>query len=118
MAPQESKESKLLASKTKEEGKIIQKVISIIIDYAYSPRFTSARHLPNQSICLHKEFVSAFYVSPRSINERSAHRASAWRKWKNEFRESVRPVVFNPTCVSIHNLSMVSLITHIEHKST
>ena len=62
MAPQESKESKLLASKTKEEGKIIQKVIFTIIYYAYIiPRVTSARHLPKQSICLHKEFVSAFY---------------------------------------------------------
>ena len=53
-----------------------------------------------------KEFVSAFYVLTLSTNEKSSHRAAAGRKWKNKFRKSVRAVVFNPTCVSIYNLSM------------
>ena len=55
---------------------------------------------------LKKEFVSAFYVSTLSTNEKSSHRAAAGRKWKNKFRKSVRAVVFNPSCVSIYNLSM------------
>ena len=33
--------------------------------------------------------------------------SSCRRKWKNKFRKSVRAVVFNPTCVSIYNLSML-----------
>ena len=32
---------------------------------------------------LKKEFVSAFYVSTLSTNEKSSHRAAAGRKWKN-----------------------------------
>ena len=52
-----------------------------------------------------KEFVSAFYVS---TNEKSSHRAAAGRKWKNKFRKSVRAVVFNQTCASIYNLSMIA----------
>ena len=53
-----------------------------------------------------KEFVLAFYVSTLSTNEKSSHKAAAGRKWKNKLRKSVRAVVFNPTCVSIYNLSM------------
>lgn len=52
------------------------------------------------------EFFLAFYVSTLSTNEKSSHRAAAGRKWKNKFRKSVWAVVFNPTCVSIYNLSM------------
>ena len=47
--------------------------------------------------CLKKGFVSAFYVSTQSTNEKSLHRAAAGRKWKNKFRNSVRAVVFNPS---------------------
>ena len=56
---------------------------------------------------LKKEFVSAFYVSILLTNEKSSHRAAEGRKWKNKFRKSVRAVVFNPTCVSIYNLSII-----------
>ena len=54
-----------------------------------------------------KEFVSEFYGLTLSTNEKSSHRAAAWRKLKNKFRKSVRAVVFNPTSVSIYNLSML-----------
>ena len=46
-----------------------------------------------------KEFVSAFYVSTLSTNEKSAHRAAAGRKWKN----------INPDKVSGHS-SLIQLI--------
>ena len=56
---------------------------------------------------LKTEFVSAFYISTLSTNEKSSHRAAAGRKWKNKFRKSVRAVVFNPSCVSMYNISMI-----------
>ena len=48
------------------------------------------------------ECDSAFYVSTLSTNEKSWHRAAAGGN-----RKSVRAIVFNPTFVSIYNLSMV-----------
>ena len=63
--------------------------------------------------CLKKGFVSAFYVSTQSTNEKSLHRAAAGRKWKNKFRNSVRAVVFNPTCASIMEI-MVLNVGYIE----
>ena len=46
---------------------------------ASSHAITSAQHLPNQSSFKKKEFVSAFYVSTLSTNEKSLHRAAAGR---------------------------------------
>ena len=46
-------------------------------------------------------FDLAFYVSTLSTNEKSWHRAAAGRIWKNEFRKTVRAIIFNPTCASI-----------------
>ena len=65
-----------------------------------------------QSSFQKKEFVSAFYVSTLSTNEKSSHRAAAGRKWKNKFRKSVGAVVFNQTCASIYNLSMIPSEMH------
>ena len=65
--------------------KLFQYLISCIAScYHICTTFT----IPIQ--LLTKEFVSAFYVSTLSTNEKSSHRAAAWRKWKNKFRTSVR----------------------------